>query len=63
LRGEYGDAAGAAESLKELLADRVRVLGPDDPDTVGTRGMLASWRRKAAGTPDAAAALRDGKSG
>lgn len=32
-RGEAGDPAGAAAASEALLADRVRVLGPDYPDT------------------------------
>jgi hypothetical protein len=27
-----------------LLADRLRVLGPDHPDTLATRGDVAHWR-------------------
>ncbi|WP_353962641.1 hypothetical protein [Streptomyces sp. NBC_01214] len=30
-RGQAGDADGAAAALAELLADRMRVLGPDRP--------------------------------
>jgi hypothetical protein len=33
LRGQAGDFAGAAAACNELLADYVRLLGPDHPDT------------------------------
>jgi hypothetical protein len=33
-RGEAGDPAGAAEAYEALLTDRLRVLGPDHPDTL-----------------------------
>ncbi|MFD0742679.1 tetratricopeptide repeat protein [Phytohabitans flavus] len=46
MAGEAGDAAGAAEALDEVLADRLRVLGPDHPDTLTTRNSLAYWRGK-----------------
>ncbi|MEN3541424.1 tetratricopeptide repeat protein [Microbispora sp. ZYX-F-249] len=39
-----GDAAAAVAAFEQLLADRQRVLGPDHPDTLFTRGMLARWR-------------------
>ena len=48
-RGEAGDPAGAAAVLEELLADQLRVLGPDHPDTLLTRRNLAFWRGKARG--------------
>ena len=44
--------------VHELLPDRVRVLGPDHPDTLTTRHNLASWRG-AAGDPAGAAAAFD----
>ncbi|MGW2112625.1 tetratricopeptide repeat protein, partial [Streptomyces sp. NPDC001948] len=40
-------AAGAAAAFEELLADRLRVLGPDHPDTLTTRSNLAYWRWRA----------------
>jgi hypothetical protein len=43
-QGEGGDHAGAAEETARLLADRVRVLGSDHPDTLATRHNLALWR-------------------
>lgn len=55
-RGESGDFAGAADSQRELLADRLRVLGHDHPDTLGTRANLAFWRGHAGDPAGAAAA-------
>ncbi|MCX4537826.1 tetratricopeptide repeat protein (plasmid) [Streptomyces sp. NBC_00841] len=46
-RGMAGDAAGAAATLKELLADQERILGPDHPKTFTTWNHLAYWRGKA----------------
>jgi hypothetical protein len=40
-RAEAGDAAGATAAFEQLLADRLRVLGPDHPDTLATRSYLA----------------------
>jgi hypothetical protein len=54
-RGESGDFVGAADSQRELLADRLRVLGHDHPNTLGTRANLAYWRGHA-GDPAGAAA-------
>jgi hypothetical protein len=31
----------------KLLADQLRVLGPDHPSTLTTRGNLARWRERA----------------
>ncbi|MGH3985454.1 MAG: tetratricopeptide repeat protein [Pseudonocardiaceae bacterium] len=45
-RGEAGDPAGAAAALEQLLADVLRVLGPDHPDTLATRHNLAYWRER-----------------
>ncbi|MFF3787694.1 tetratricopeptide repeat protein, partial [Streptomyces sp. NPDC001933] len=53
-RGQAGDAAGAATRFEELLADRVRVLGPDHPDTLTTRHNLAYWRGQAGDAAGAA---------
>ncbi|WP_255616936.1 MULTISPECIES: tetratricopeptide repeat protein [unclassified Saccharopolyspora] len=47
LRGRAGDPAGAAEAFEELLTDRIRVLGPDHPATLTTRGNLTHWRGEA----------------
>lgn len=42
-----GDAAGTAESFADLVADRIRVLGPDHPDTVTSQRELAYWQDQA----------------
>jgi hypothetical protein len=34
----------AAAAFEELLADRLRVLGPNHPDTLTTRHEIARWR-------------------
>jgi hypothetical protein len=47
-RGEAGDPAGAATAFGQLLSDRLRVLGPNHPDTLTTRHNLAHWRGQAA---------------
>ncbi|GFJ85116.1 hypothetical protein Phou_092960 [Phytohabitans houttuyneae] len=44
MAGEAGDPAGAAHAFEELLADNLRVLGPDHPDTLTTRGNIAYGR-------------------
>ncbi|MFI2764332.1 tetratricopeptide repeat protein [Streptomyces echinatus] len=41
-----------------MLADRLRVLGPDHPDTLTARANLALWRGEA-GDPDGAAAAQE----
>ena len=33
----------ATGQFRQLLDDRVRVLGPDHPDTLATRNNLARW--------------------
>ena len=43
-RAKAGDVAGALVTLKELLDDMTRVLGPDHPDTLLTRHNIARWR-------------------
>ncbi len=58
-RGEAGDPAGAATATEELLADRVRVLGPDHPNTLITRNNQARWRGKTGDAPGAAAAFEE----
>ncbi|WP_262850843.1 tetratricopeptide repeat protein [Sphaerisporangium corydalis] len=40
-RGRSGDAAGAAAAYEELLADRLRVQGPDHPDHTPHPGGMA----------------------
>ena len=41
--GQRGDSAEALRLYQELLPDLVRVLGPDHPDTLTTRGSIAFW--------------------
>ncbi|WP_245685999.1 tetratricopeptide repeat protein [Streptomyces niveus] len=55
LRGESGDAAGAADAYAKLLVDRERVLGPDHPDTLHAR----DWHAFCTGEAGDAAAARD----
>lgn len=56
---EAGGAVGAAEAFAELLTDRLRVLGPDHPDTLTTRSNLARWRGEAGDAVGAAEASED----
>ncbi|MFI9384141.1 tetratricopeptide repeat protein, partial [Kutzneria sp. NPDC052558] len=56
-RAETGDVAGAIAELERLLEDRQRVLGADHPDTLVTRGNLASWRAEAGDVAGAIAEL------
>jgi hypothetical protein len=42
-RSESGDAADAVSAFETLLADRLRLLGPDHPNTLTTRNNLAQW--------------------
>ncbi|MBO4164420.1 tetratricopeptide repeat protein [Micromonospora antibiotica] len=58
-RGEAGDPAGAAAAYEELLADAVRILGPDHRNTLGTRNNLAVWRGLAGDPAGAAAACEE----
>jgi hypothetical protein len=44
-----GDAARAATEYAELLNDRLRVFGPDHPDTLACRRHLAYWRARGEG--------------
>ncbi|EST23038.1 hypothetical protein M877_28375 [Streptomyces niveus NCIMB 11891] len=55
MRGESGDAAGAADAYAKLLVDRERVLGPDHPDTLHAR----DWHAFCTGEAGDAAAARD----
>ena len=48
---------GAIAALEALLADRLRVLGPDHPRTLGTRGDLARYRGEAGDVAGAATTL------
>ena len=39
-------------ALEELLADQLRVLGPDNPHTLITRANIAHWQKQLSnGTP------------
>jgi hypothetical protein len=38
--------------MEALLADQLRVLGADHPDTLTTRNKLASWRGPAGDAAD-----------
>ncbi|MFF3959540.1 DUF3710 domain-containing protein [Streptomyces sp. NPDC001890] len=58
-RGEAGDAAGAVAAFEELLADRLRMLGPDHPYTLATRSNLAYWRGEAGDAAGAVAAFEE----
>ncbi|HSV64448.1 MAG TPA: tetratricopeptide repeat protein, partial [Mycobacteriales bacterium] len=55
--GEAGLVADAARHFTGLVADSARVLGPDHPDTLTTRGNLAFWRGEAGDVAGAAAAF------
>ena len=39
-----GQPAQAAAQYRDLLADYLRVLGPDHPETLTARGNLAYWQ-------------------
>lgn len=45
--GQAGNAAGARDQSAALLPLRERVLGPEHPDTLTARRVLAHWTRKA----------------
>jgi hypothetical protein len=45
--------------LWRLFPDRLRVLGPDHPDTLAIRGNLARWRGEAGDPAGAAAAFEN----
>lgn len=54
---ETGDLAGAVEVSEQLLAERVRVLGEDDPHVLTTRHNLANLRGRAGDAAGAAEAF------
>ncbi|WSN33750.1 tetratricopeptide repeat protein [Streptomyces uncialis] len=58
-RGQAGDAAGAAETFAELLADHVRLFGPVHRGTLAIQGNLARMRGEAGDAAGAAAAFAD----
>ena len=43
LLADAGLPTEAIEAFEALLADEIRVLGPDHPNTLRTRRSLASW--------------------
>ncbi|MFF3372091.1 tetratricopeptide repeat protein [Streptomyces sp. NPDC002680] len=55
--GEYGEGIEAVDTLEALLNDMTPVLGPDHPDTLNTRRVLANCRAKTEGPPAAFAEL------
>jgi len=46
--GLAGQPAQAASQYRDLLADCIRVLGPDHPDTLTARDQLAYWQYRQA---------------
>ena len=42
-----GDPVAAVTAMEQVLADQVRVLGPDHPYTLVTRSDVARWRGEA----------------
>ncbi|MGW7106547.1 tetratricopeptide repeat protein [Streptomyces xanthophaeus] len=55
--GEVGQVTAARDYCENLLADCLRVLGPDHPDTLTTRHNLAQWSGMARDPAGAAAAV------
>ncbi|MCX4404494.1 tetratricopeptide repeat protein [Streptomyces sp. NBC_01764] len=55
-RGEAGDAAGAAAAFEQLLADELRLLGPNHHPFM-TRANLATYRGRAGDAAGAVAAF------
>jgi DNA-binding SARP family transcriptional activator len=51
LLGELGDPVLAAATLVDVLADHLRVLGPDHESTVSTQRKLDRWRILLPGLP------------
>ncbi|WP_192581153.1 tetratricopeptide repeat protein [Micromonospora noduli] len=56
--GSTGQVSAAKAASEQLLADVLRVLGPDHPDTFATRHHIAYWRGEA-GDPAGAAAAHE----
>jgi hypothetical protein len=54
-----GDAAGAVAAYADLVADRIRVNGPDHRDTLFARYNLAVFRGKAGDATCAAVDLAE----
>ncbi|MDR1635319.1 MAG: tetratricopeptide repeat protein [Bifidobacteriaceae bacterium] len=59
LVGEVGRVDEAISLLRDVLADRERVLGPDHPDTLTTRHHIAYWTGQAGRVDEAISLLRD----
>ena len=59
MAGEAGQPALAAAQFRDLLADELRVLGPDHPETLIARGNFAYWVSEAGQPALAAAQCRD----
>jgi hypothetical protein len=57
-RGERGDWAGAAESLRGILAEQTRILGQEHEDTLRTRQFLAHATGGAGNPVEGAGLLR-----
>ncbi|MDI5968925.1 tetratricopeptide repeat protein [Streptomyces sp. SL13] len=57
--GNAGQVTAARDHFHTLHTDLVRVLGPDHPDTLGTRHNLASWRGEAGDAAGAATAFAE----
>ncbi|MCH0562011.1 MULTISPECIES: tetratricopeptide repeat protein [unclassified Streptomyces] len=55
--GRRGDPQPAVTLLEDLLADRLRVLGPEHPHTLSTRLNLGRWRTAAGDAERAAGEL------
>ena len=55
--GEAGRVDDAIAGFETLLADQLRVLGPDHPDTLSTRNNLAGWFGEAGRVDDAIVAF------
>ncbi|WP_143673896.1 tetratricopeptide repeat protein [Streptomyces sp. or20] len=57
--GPTEDPADDVNTLARLVKERARVLGPDDPETLATRGLLAISRGRAGDPAGAADALAE----
>ncbi|MFI5707644.1 tetratricopeptide repeat protein [Kribbella sp. NPDC051620] len=56
-RGDSGDPVGALAGLRAVLADRLRLDGPDHPDLLAVRISLANWQGESGDFAGAARAL------
>ncbi|MFE2601049.1 tetratricopeptide repeat protein [Streptomyces sp. NPDC059396] len=59
MRAEAGDHPRAVAALEDVVADHVRVLGPDHHDTLNIEGILIDLGSKAGNPADAVAAYRE----